>query len=137
MAYARFIDSDVYVFASAYGPLECCGCSLGGEWDFWTTAEMLAHLDKHRAAGPSVPDDCIEALKAEAAENDKRAADIQAGMCFSCDGTGECRDFIPHDPKAHCAICNGTKRCSQCGGQGGNAPWAARAAGGGPERGTR
>ena len=92
---------------------------------------MLAHLDLHRAAGHDVPAETIEGLKADAAENDAFNANVAAGMCSSCDGTGECRDFMPHDPKEPCVFCKGTKKCGQCGGRGGNAEWAARVPPGG------
>ena len=72
MSYARFSrDSAVYVFAHVGGYLECCGCSLGDKWDFHSTAEMLAHLEAHKAAGHEVPEYCIEGLKVDAEENDE------------------------------------------------------------------
>ena len=90
MSYARFgwDGSDVYVFLSDSG-YECCGCALqerewvqapyrvlGGYFKnvgeivphvFDTPGEMVDHLMAHRAAGQTVPDDCIAELRAEAA----------------------------------------------------------------------
>lgn len=72
MSYARFGwgGSDVYIYLDVGGYLCCCGCVLDKPWRYDTTAEMLAHLDEHRRAGHCVPDDCVEELKADAAEND-------------------------------------------------------------------
>ena len=93
MSYARFgwDGSDVYVFRSK-SALECCGCILQQrEWiedpksiidtfhrevgehveqEFTTTAGMIAHLEVHRAVGHVVPQDCLDELLADAAEND-------------------------------------------------------------------
>lgn len=94
MSYARFgwDGSDVYVFVSS-DAIECCGCLLqerewvddpgykffGGYFKkvgeevpcrFQTTAEMVAHLEDHKAAGQCVPDDVIPALLADADENE-------------------------------------------------------------------
>ena len=79
MAYARFgRHSGVYVFLSTHGGIECCRCDLLGDSRSYlarSTAEMLGHLEQHRAQGHLVPDDCLAELKADAVEND---ADITA-----------------------------------------------------------
>ncbi|MCI0569956.1 MAG: hypothetical protein L0Y66_04325 [Myxococcaceae bacterium] len=78
MAYARFgRDSDVYVFLSTRGGIECCRCALIGDASSFvalTTAEILEHLEQHRTRGHRVPDDCIAALDADAEENDAQIA---------------------------------------------------------------
>lgn len=80
MAYSRFGTSDLYVFL-ANGPdgpdgppvLECCGCILTAFRDrpaqFGSTEEMVAHVQEHIAAGHDVPDDLIDDLRADDAEN--------------------------------------------------------------------
>lgn len=77
MSYARFgAGSDVYVFLSVGGYLECCSCAMQNApndphvFEAETTEAMLEHLRQHRAAGHQVPEDCIERLKAEAEAND-------------------------------------------------------------------
>lgn len=75
MSYARFgSDSDVYVYCDIGGYLCCCACRLAsepcGSREFFTTADMLAHLDEHRAAGHAIPDYTRPALEGEADEND-------------------------------------------------------------------
>lgn len=79
MSYARFgwNGSDVYVFVDVGGFLACCACSLG-QPSHGSTADMLAHLDAHKAAGHTVPADCIEGLKAEAEDNDRWIAEKAA-----------------------------------------------------------
>lgn len=69
MAYSRFSYADVYVFMSVSGYLECCGCSLGNEWDFDSTEAMIAHLAEHRKAGHEMPDDLEDDLRADDEEN--------------------------------------------------------------------
>ena len=70
MSYARMgKDSDVYVFMSVSGHLECCGCLLGDRWDFPSTGAMVAHLESHRQVGHRVPDYTVPALWEDDAEN--------------------------------------------------------------------
>ena len=95
MSYARFGSdgSDVYVFVSNIG-IECCGCSLiprhwvevperaifGGyleqdnpdDTEIYASNEaMVAHMERHRAAGHTVPEYVFDRLRdpADAAEN--------------------------------------------------------------------
>lgn len=85
MSYARLSDkSDLYVYLSAGGWLECCGCTLGQTLNYpdgrpehyvtRKTAEMVAHLEAHRAAGHLVPEGLEARLLADAAENDAECA---------------------------------------------------------------
>jgi hypothetical protein len=84
MSYARFVESDVYVFHSV-GGFGCCQiCSLmptrivesglakGAEFheDFNTASreEMIAHLMEHVKNGDSVPDRAIQQLTKELIE---------------------------------------------------------------------
>jgi len=69
MAYARFSNADVYVFMSTSGHLECCGCHLGEQWAFDSTAAMVEHLAEHRAAGHNVPNGIEADLWADDQEN--------------------------------------------------------------------
>lgn len=78
MSYTRFGgDSDVYVFTSGAG-IECCGCILRAPHVFQSNAEMLVHLERHRAAGHAVPEDAMEQLRdpEDAAENERIWADL-------------------------------------------------------------
>lgn len=133
MSYVRFgaDGSDVYVYADVNGYLNCCGCPMLENFEsssFNTTEEMLAHLQKHKDVGHHVPDFCIEGLKKDAVENDAWIAKVQAGQCTGCDGTGECRDYQPHDPRKplqDCAFCKGSKLCYRCDGAGGSPEWVA------------
>lgn len=63
MAYSRFSYADVYVFMDVHGTLECCGCSLGDEWNFGSTEAMIDHIAEHRAAGHDVPDGLEDELR--------------------------------------------------------------------------
>jgi hypothetical protein len=86
MAYARFSDhSDVYVFLGGSGPggrgplaLVCLKCALPPSEIFTfsaqTTVHMIDHLDQHRAAGHSVPDDAFADLRRDQDENDAEIA---------------------------------------------------------------
>lgn len=73
MSYARFIDSDVYVFATTEGTVECMSCWLqpstrpenliGYETHVSASLpDMIAHLALHRAAGYNVDDDTFREL---------------------------------------------------------------------------
>lgn len=62
MSYARFgsNDSNVYVFASTGGGIDCCGCwlieELADTYKANTSGEMITHLNEHRGKGHIVPD---------------------------------------------------------------------------------
>jgi hypothetical protein len=69
VALCRFgSDSDVYVYYSIHGGIECCGCRLldGRLFNLPTEAEMIAHLEQHRRAGHKVPEEAFEELRTEA-----------------------------------------------------------------------
>jgi hypothetical protein len=74
MAVCRFSDdSDVYVFYSTQGGLECCGCrfldradhAVGGYFNAATERDMLEHLQRHKDAGHKVPAEAFDRLIAE------------------------------------------------------------------------
>ena len=71
MAYARFIDNDVYVFLHVGGFFDCCGCSLGKHEGFYSTKEILNHLEEHIKQGDRVQDECLSDLMADQEENDQ------------------------------------------------------------------
>ena len=97
MSYARFgwDGSDVYVFFTPAGFLECCGCLLQErEWvedeksffggylkavgvivsdRFYSTQAMLEHLRRHQAEGYNVPPDIFADLLADDERNFPKA----------------------------------------------------------------
>ena len=83
MAFARFSDGDVYVYLNTDGLFECCACSFlgpllsGGCHLVETSAEMLAHLEQHRAAGDDVPEGCLKELRAAGEKLDARASALR------------------------------------------------------------
>ena len=62
MSFERFASSDVYIFESVSGHIECCGCSLAlpDDLEIFGTAlmstprEALAHLDLHESRGDDI-----------------------------------------------------------------------------------
>lgn len=92
MSYARFSDdSSVYVFLSVTGHLECCGCALRGEREFWnfcadSTDAMIDHLKAHKDAGHKVPRECMGRLMADREATDayiRGHKDAREGFAFS------------------------------------------------------
>ena len=68
MSYCRFSDSsDVYVYASVNGGLECCTCALHDEGcpNFQTAQAMIAHLEEHQRSGHQVPDHAFDRLRSD------------------------------------------------------------------------
>ncbi len=74
MSYARFSsESDVYVYASANGGIECSRCRFIADSQepprnnavMVDEDEMIAHLEKHRRAGHRVPDDAFDQLRTD------------------------------------------------------------------------
>lgn len=57
MSFARFSEtSDVYVFSTVTGGVECCGCALVPNSPAFYSFEALAeHLREHEAAGHTIP----------------------------------------------------------------------------------
>ncbi len=76
MAYIRWTEegSQVYVIMATGYRLTCLSCSLtpegNGEFLAGTTAEMTAHLQRHKEGGQTVPDVAFERLRRDAAQND-------------------------------------------------------------------
>lgn len=64
MAYSRFIDSDIYIYASTLGYITCSGCSLSeldGRYtlksiNLYTDKDILEHIARHRAKGDLIPE---------------------------------------------------------------------------------
>jgi hypothetical protein len=65
MAYSRFIDSDIYIYAHVGGWVECFACLLnepGDEFSLMSMAEeiyddghLITHVREHIKAGHDVP----------------------------------------------------------------------------------
>lgn len=79
MSYCRFLEADAYIYEHVSGWIECCGCSLedpeaGEDFGFFrakTAGEMLAHIEKHREAGDSIPQYTDERIKVDHPDLDK------------------------------------------------------------------
>lgn len=69
MSYCRFSEGHVYVFTAAPsnrfpdGSLECCGCWFGATFNTVSVDEFVSHLERHIAAGHSVPSDVIPSIR--------------------------------------------------------------------------
>lgn len=72
MSYCRFeSESDVYMYESVRGYIECCWCRFDNGGDrcphFYSRADALSHLFKHLSVGHRVPYYAIEELQSEIA----------------------------------------------------------------------
>ena len=76
MSYCRMGDeSDVYVFKSTFGYIECCYCPLESKSvQLETRKQALAHLIKHRRHGHQVPQEVFDRLQAELKEEGNEVA---------------------------------------------------------------
>lgn len=88
MSYARFSDSDVYIFLNVGGWLECCACLLGDyeEGDmfpeskkFYKTDDMIKHLEEHIGAGHEISPYTIADLLEDKENNDEYIFQKNAG----------------------------------------------------------
>jgi hypothetical protein len=62
-----------YIHLSVDGLYTCCWCNLrydGDDFEACSTAAIVDHLHKHRAAGHHILTDAFDDLQADAAEND-------------------------------------------------------------------
>ncbi len=72
MSYCRFIEGDVYMYASVHGGIECCACSLAGK--IKTIFSPGAELDEDDPRREWIGDGCT--------------CDDQCGECTMHDNTG-------------------------------------------------
>jgi hypothetical protein len=65
MAYSRFYDSDIYIYPSVEGHIECAGCflNIAPNKDTIFKSEhihddetLLMHILQHRISGHNIPD---------------------------------------------------------------------------------
>jgi len=77
MAYSRFYDSDIYIYPSVEGHIECAGCFLNIPKDEHTIFKsehilddetLLMHILQHRISGHNIP----EGLEAEILRDPER-----------------------------------------------------------------
>ena len=69
MAYSRFYDSDIYIYPSVEGHIECAGCFLNispnEDTIFYSTKiyddeTLLMHLVQHAISGHNMPDNLAQ-----------------------------------------------------------------------------
>ena len=102
MSYARFgSSSDVYIFMSTQGHLECCGCILGDRWEFDSTQAMVDHIAVHRAVGHTVPDGIEDDLRADDQAN---WVDYARCQLEGCDERVTCGSPAPGGYVSACSI---------------------------------
>ena len=74
MAYARFYDSDIYIYPSVEGHIECAGCFLNISPDedtiFYSTKiyddeTLLMHILQHTISGHKMPDNLAQDILAD------------------------------------------------------------------------
>ena len=74
MAYSRFYDSDIYIYPSVEGHIECAGCFLNISPDehtiFYSTKiyddeTLLMHILQHRISGHNMPDSLAQDILAD------------------------------------------------------------------------
>lgn len=71
MSYARFVESDIYVYLDVSGYLVCVLCTLNEANTFRAnnTQMMVAHIKQHEAKGDYVPSDIYQNLWKDDKEN--------------------------------------------------------------------
>ena len=69
MAYSRFYDSDIYIYPSVEGHIECAGCFLNispnEDTIFYSTKiyddeTLLMHILQHKISGHNMPDNLAQ-----------------------------------------------------------------------------
>ena len=74
MAYSRFYDSDIYIYPSVEGHIECAGCFLNispnEDTIFYSTKiyddeTLLMHILQHRISGHNMPDNLAQDILAD------------------------------------------------------------------------
>ena len=74
MAYSRFYDSDIYIYPSVGGWIECSGCFLNispnEDTIFYSTKiyddeTLLMHILQHKISGHNMPDNLAQDILAD------------------------------------------------------------------------
>ena len=74
MAYSRFYDSDIYIYPSVEGHIECAGCFLNISPDehsifqstkIYDDETLLMHLVQHAISGHNMPDNLAQDILAD------------------------------------------------------------------------
>jgi hypothetical protein len=74
MAYSRFYDSDIYIYPSVEGHIECAGCFLNIPKDedtifqstkIYDDETLLMHLVQHAISGHNMPDNLAQDILAD------------------------------------------------------------------------
>ena len=71
MSYSRIgPNSDVYVMMHVDGFFVCYMCQLHASWDYFSTTEILRHLQEHLQHGHKVEATCIQRITQNKEAND-------------------------------------------------------------------
>ncbi len=71
MAYARFFDSDIYIYPHVDGYIECCACWLnegledtlfGLSEKITNDVDLIGHIRQHRQLGHDIPEGLEEEI---------------------------------------------------------------------------
>jgi hypothetical protein len=74
MAYSRFYDSDIYIYPSVGGWIECAGCFLNISPDedtifqstkIYDDETLLIHILQHKISGHNMPDSLAQDILAD------------------------------------------------------------------------
>jgi hypothetical protein len=74
MAYSRFTNSDIYIYPSVEGHIECAGCFLNISPDEHTIFQstkiyndetLLMHILQHKISGHNMPDSLAQDILAD------------------------------------------------------------------------
>jgi hypothetical protein len=75
MAYSRFTNSDIYIYPSVGGWIECAACFLNeptDEYSLFSVSEHITnddqlrdHLKEHARAGHNMPEDLLQDILAD------------------------------------------------------------------------
>lgn len=74
MAYSRFYDSDIYIYPSVEGHIECAGCFLNISPDedtifkstkIYDDETLLMHILQHKISGHKMPDSLAQDILAD------------------------------------------------------------------------
>ena len=75
MAYTRFTNSDIYIYPSVQGHIECCACWLNedknqyslfiGNVKITNDDQLRAHLEAHAKEGHDMPERLLQEILAD------------------------------------------------------------------------
>lgn len=95
MAYARFSDSDIYLYPSIDGEIVCAACWLiKDSISFNNDLDVISHIKLHRDAGHNIPGGLEQEILTDPDRYGIYAPREQRAIAFAIEQEERCNDLV-------------------------------------------